>query len=74
MDTVTISKTEYQDLKKRARAYEKMLEAAGSVSDLVPKERSTRKILSAMKKTKKYNKEFLDSLRAGLARSSYFKA
>ena len=72
MSTVTISKIEYQNLRDKANAYGKMLEAAQGASSLVPTERSRKKIISAFKKTAKYNKKFLSSLNQGLKRSSYF--
>jgi len=74
MGSVTISKTEYTALKVRASAYERMLVAAESAFSLNPPVRSKKKIMTAFKATKKYSKEFLNSLNQGLSRSSYFEA
>ena len=74
MSNVTIPKTEYEDLKERAVAYERMLEAAQGPFSLTPPEKSRRKIISAFKKVGKYNKNFITSLSKGLKRSNYFTA
>ena len=74
MSSVTISKIEYNDLKVRAFAYERMLLAAQGVFSLTPPEKSRKKIINAFKATDKYTKKFLGSLNHGLSRSSYFEA
>jgi hypothetical protein len=74
MSQVTISKTEYSDLKARAVAYDRMLDAAQTPFHLSPPEQSRKKIVGAFKKTLKYNKLFFGSLSKGLKRSNYFKA
>lgn len=73
MSLVTIPKIEYDDLRARASAYERMVSAAQTPFSLTPPERSQRKIIAAFRKTNKYNKEFLSSLKKGLGRSTYFK-
>ena len=74
MNSITISKNEYNDLKVRAGAYERMLLADQTAFSLNPAEKSKKKIISAFKATNKYNKKFLDSLHAGLSRSLYFES
>jgi len=74
MSNVTIPKIEYQSLKERAVAYERMLEAAQGTFSLTPSETSRKKVIASMKKTGKYNQKFLTSLSRGLKRSSYFVA
>ena len=39
---------------------------------IIPKEKSTRKIIADFKKTQKYSKEFLKDLEEGLSSSDYF--
>lgn len=73
MSTVTIPKTKYEDLKKKADAYEHI--AALIERDLFspPPTKNAAKIIGAFAKTGKYNTAFLASLKKGLARSSYFR-
>ncbi len=72
MVNVTISKIEYQNLKEKADAYGRMLKAAKVPTSLAPTETSRQKIISSLKETGRYNKEFLSSISRGLKRSSYF--
>lgn len=72
MSNITIPKVEYQELKSRADAYGRMLEVAQTDFSLTPPERSRKKIISAFKKTGKYNQKFLSSLNHGLRRSAHF--
>ncbi|OGZ08059.1 MAG: hypothetical protein A3D65_04630 [Candidatus Lloydbacteria bacterium RIFCSPHIGHO2_02_FULL_50_13] len=74
MKSVTIPQIEYEVLKTRANAYARVVSALENTFTLTPPERSKKKIIAEFKKTKKYNKEFVDALERGLARSSYFKA
>lgn len=72
--SVTIPKTEYEELKARASAYERVVGALQNTFSLTPPERSKKKIIAEFKKTDKYSEEFLASLQHGLGRSTYFKA
>jgi hypothetical protein len=72
MNTITIPKNEYLDLKTRAEAFERIIKASHVEISLVPPEKNIKKIMSAFKKTKKYSPEFLQDIEEGLARSSYF--
>ena len=74
MSSITISKTEYVDLKARANAYESMLKVAQITFSLTPPEKSRKNVVRAFKETGEYTKEFIASLSKGLNRSSYFKA
>ena len=73
MDTVTISKTKYETLKREIAAYRKIASAAGVRLFQSPPTRNAKEVITAMKETGRYSKKFLDSLSKGLARSSYFK-
>ena len=74
MSTITLPKIEYQDLKRKATMFERIVELAEK-DDLFspPPIHSRRQIINAFKKTKKYNPAFLQSLNRGLARSGYFR-
>jgi len=72
MSTVTLPKSEYDVLKAQASAYERLLKAATKESVVTPPTRSKVKVLNAFKRTKKYNKDFLASLKTGLKRSAFF--
>ena len=72
MTTVTLQKSEYEILKAQASAYERLLKSVAKESVAMPPTRSRSKVLSAFRKTGKYNKKFLASLNTGLKRSSYF--
>lgn len=74
MKSVTIPQIEYEALRTRATAYDRVVSALESTFTLTPPERSKKKIVAEFKKTKKYSKNFVDALERGLARSSYFKA
>jgi len=70
--TVTITKTQYEALKRRAKAYERIVSAAGAEFFPSPPVRSTKAVISAMRKTKHYSPAFLKSLEVGLSRSRHF--
>lgn len=74
MSTITLPRIEYQDLKRKAAMFERIVELAEK-DDLFspPPIRGSRQIISAFKKTGKYNPAFLRSLSRGLARSDYFR-
>ena len=73
MSTITLPKIEYQDLKRKAAMFERIVELAEK-DDLFssPPIRSRGQILGALKKTGKYKPAFLRSLNSGLKRSDYF--
>ena len=74
MSNITIPKIEYENLKERAVAYERMIQVAQVPFSLTPIETSRKKVMASFKKIDKYNKAFLSSLSSGLKRSTYFKA
>ncbi len=69
MNTVTISKKEYSQLKNQALAYRKM---AKSLFSAVVKD-PIAEVVSDFSSTGLYNKNFLKDLESGLRKSSYLK-
>ena len=72
MSTIVLKKTEYEALKTRADAYERLVFAMREDIFSPPPTRSRAKIILELKKTGLYNKAFLASLGRGLKRSSHF--
>ncbi len=72
MTTVTIPKIEYEFLKNRATAYERVLSLAQDELRVSPPTRSRKEILSSLRGTGRYNRKFLASVSKGLRHSSYF--
>lgn len=72
MSTVTIPKIKYQDIKKKADAYELILSILEKDFFAMPPMKDSKKIIGEFKKTGLYKKEFIESLKKGLSRSSYF--
>lgn len=50
-----------------------LIETVTTFPFVTPREKSTRKIISAFYKTKKYSKDFLKDLEEGLSQSDYFQ-
>ncbi|MDO8552844.1 MAG: hypothetical protein Q7S01_04990 [bacterium] len=73
MNTVTITKTQYEGLKRQAEAYRQIISVASTDLFVPPPTRDAKKVISAMRQTKRYSKAFLDSVERGLARSAYFR-
>ena len=73
MNTITLPKTEYQDLKKKAQALEVILSFIQKDIFVAPPIKDAKKVISEFKKTGLYNEKFIESLKNGLGRSSYFK-
>ncbi len=73
MDTVVISKKEYQELFDKRLRYEYLRQIIEEDIFSPPPTKRVEEIIKAFKQTKLYNKEFLGSLEKGLKRSSYFK-
>ncbi|MDP2593190.1 MAG: hypothetical protein Q8P52_00870 [bacterium] len=73
MSKVTIPKIEYEFLKKRATAYERVLKVAQDELYVPPPTRSREEVLRAFRGTRRYSRQFLESVAKGLRRSSYFK-
>ncbi|OHA95905.1 MAG: hypothetical protein A2W64_00165 [Candidatus Zambryskibacteria bacterium RIFCSPLOWO2_02_39_10] len=72
MNTIILSKSEYEILKAQSSAYERLLSAITAQSIVTPPTKSKSKTLSAFRNTGKYNKNFLVSFKKGLHRSSFF--
>ncbi len=73
MSTITLLKTEYQNLKRKAAMFERIIELAEKDNLFFPPPiRNRGQIINTFKKTGKYNQSFLRSLNRGLKRSDYF--
>lgn len=72
MSTITIPKTKYQDIKKKADSYELILSILEKDFFAMPPMKDSKKIIGEFKKTGLYKKEFIEGLKKGLSRSSYF--
>ena len=72
MPTITLPKMEYQELKKKAQNYDRILETVQADFFASPPIRDRKKIIGAFQKTKLYNRQFWGSLQRGLKRSDYF--
>lgn len=71
--TVTIPKIKYESLAEKAEAYEKLINAISKGGFFEsPPTRKSSEIMKAFKETGIYNKKFLESLKKGIERSSYF--
>ena len=73
MQTVTISKKQYEELIEKKLRYEYLHQIIESDIFSPPPTKDIKEIISAFKKTGLYNQKFIDSLKKGLKRSSYFK-
>lgn len=73
MSTVTISKTQYEALQRRAVAYDRVVAAAREDIFSPPPTRDVKEVMRDFRATKRYSALFLKSLEKGLLRSSYFK-
>lgn len=73
MTTITLPRNKYQDLKKKAQAYELILNIIEKDIFSLPPINDSKKIIGEFKKTGLYNEKFIESLKKGLNRSSYFK-
>lgn len=74
MSTIVLKKAEYEALKTRAEAYDRFIFAMKEDIFSPPPTRSRTKIISELKKTGLYNKNFLASFSRGLKRSTHFTA
>lgn len=73
MVTVTIPKKEYQHLVDKALRYEYLRQILKEDVFAPPSVKNPEKIIKAFKKTGLYNQSFLQGLKKGLGRSSYFR-
>ncbi|MEK7263105.1 MAG: hypothetical protein AAB071_01165 [Bacteroidota bacterium] len=73
MTTVTIPKKEYEKLLETKLRYEYLRQIIEGDIFSSPPTKNIDEIVSAFSATQKYNKNFLQSLKKGLSRSSYFE-
>ncbi|MFQ6049596.1 MAG: hypothetical protein ACE5J0_00970 [Candidatus Paceibacterales bacterium] len=75
METITISKKQYQRLLEKALRYEYLQKIIKEKGDIFapPPTRNGKEVIKAFQKTNLYSSQFLKSLEKGLKRSSYFK-
>ena len=72
MSTITLPRTKYLELKKRAAAYDLIVRVMEQELFSPPPVRSARRIISELRRTGRYRPDFLASVSKGLARSSFF--
>ncbi|MDI6602842.1 MAG: hypothetical protein QME57_01840 [Patescibacteria group bacterium] len=75
VESVTISKKEYQKLLEKAFKYEYLSQILKEKKDIFasPPTRKIKEIIKSFRETKLYSPQFLKSLEKGLKRSSYFQ-
>lgn len=74
MTTITIPKKEYKRLVEVGLRYERLREAMEDDLFAPPPTRDMKHILEAVAGSKKYSRRFIESLKRGLERSSYFRS
>ncbi|MFA5831320.1 MAG: hypothetical protein WC878_05820 [Candidatus Paceibacterota bacterium] len=74
MNTITIPRKEYQELVETRMRYDFLRSAMDSDIFSPPPTKSAGTVIKGFKATGKYNAKFLESLKKGLSRSSYFKS
>ena len=73
MDTITLSKKQYDLLVKKALHYDYLRELLKEDIFVSPPVKKSEAIIEAFAKTGVYNQKFIKSLKKGLERSSYFE-
>jgi hypothetical protein len=73
MVTITIPKIEYQQLLGKAFRYDYLRQVMAEDIFASPPIRNAKKALKEFQTTNLYSPKFLNSLKKGLKRSSYFK-
>lgn len=73
MNTITLTKNEYERLAQKALCYDYLHELMKGDFFASPPVKNGKKIIEEFSKTGFYNDKFLASLEKGLKRSSYFK-
>jgi hypothetical protein len=74
MNTVTISKKEYETLLEKQERYEHVRSLIEGELFASPPKRSMQAVMKEFKATKRYSAAFLRDLEAGMKRSNYFRA
>ncbi len=73
MSTITIPKTKYEDLKKKAMAYEYIARLIEQDFFAPPPTKNITKVIKELENSGRYTPDFLRSVKRGLERSSYFR-
>lgn len=73
MNTIAVSKIEYQTLIEKSLRYEYLRQIIEEDIFASPPVKDIDMVIDSFKETKRYNKNFLNSLKKGLKKSSYFK-
>ena len=73
MATITIPKKEYEELVEKRVKYEWLKQIIEGNAFSSPPTKDVNEVLAAFKATRKYGRPFLESLKKGLRRSSYFR-
>ena len=73
MGTITLARSKYEVMKKRAEAYERILSILEEDLFTPPPFRSRDKIVSEFRKTGLYSLKFIETLEKSLRRSSFFE-
>lgn len=73
MDTITLTKKEYDRLLKKALRYDYLRGLMDEEIFASPPVKKTKKIIEEFSAAGKYSPKFLKSLEKGLKRSSYFE-
>lgn len=73
MNTIIIPQKQYQDLVNTKVRYERLRQAMEEDLFSPPPKQKISEVIEEFLTTGKYNRAFLESLKKGLARSSYFK-
>ncbi|OGY68896.1 MAG: hypothetical protein A2214_00140 [Candidatus Harrisonbacteria bacterium RIFOXYA1_FULL_48_8] len=72
MTTVTIPKKEYKELLDAKLHYEYLRQVMEGNVFAPPPTKDIKTIVKTLRETKRYNNQFLQSLKRGMRRSSYF--
>ena len=73
MNTVTISKKEYETLLEKQERYEHVRSLVEGELFASPPTKSVRVVMKEFKATQRYSAAFLRDLEAGMTRSGYFR-
>lgn len=72
MDTITLTKKEYDRLLKKALSYDYLRGLMAEDVFASPPVKNVKKVIKEFAATGKYNQKFLKSFEEGLKRSNYF--
>jgi hypothetical protein len=72
MNTITLKKSDYEILRKKAEVYDTIIRVVEEDIFTPPPIKSRKAILNELKKTDYYSKEFLEEIGQAIKRSSFF--